>query len=113
MKRSPSHPQLSSKEIIWNCGIAIIPNESQTKIHLDGVESNNMDAGADFVSVICILELMQCLSQMIARKAVRKGTTKQTSAAFESEDLKKYENRGKQQSFFPTHDCLDAQLPQT
>ena len=23
-------------------------NESQTKIHLDGVESNNVDAGADF-----------------------------------------------------------------
>ena len=49
-----------------------------------------MDAGADFVSVVCILELMQCLSQVIARKAVRKGTTKQTSAEFESEDLKKY-----------------------
>ena len=48
-----------------------------------------MDASADFVSVVCILELMQCLSQVIARKAVRKGTTKQTSAAFESEDLKK------------------------
>ena len=48
-----------------------------------------MDAGADFVSVICILEFMQCLSQVIARKAVRKGATKQTSAAFESEDLKK------------------------
>ena len=41
------------------------------------------------VSVVCILELMQCLSQVIARKAVRKGTTKQTSAAFESENLKK------------------------
>ena len=48
-----------------------------------------MDAGADFVSVVCILELMQCLSQVIARKAVCKGTTKQKSAAFESEDLKK------------------------
>ena len=67
-----------------------------------------MDAGADFVSVVCILELMQCLSQAIARKAVGKGTTKQTSAAFESEDLKKYENRGNH--LFPTHDCLDAQL---
>ena len=48
-----------------------------------------MDADADFVSVVCILELMLCLSQVIARKAVRKGTTKQTSAAFECEDLKK------------------------
>ena len=48
-----------------------------------------MDAGTDFVSVVCILELMQCLSQVIARKAVCNGTTKQTSAAFESEDLKK------------------------
>ena len=48
-----------------------------------------MDAGANFVSVVCILELMQCLSQVIARKAVREGTTKQTSTAFESEDLKK------------------------
>ena len=48
-----------------------------------------LPAGDNFVSVACILELMQCLSQVIARKAVRKGTTKQTSAAFESEDLKK------------------------
>ena len=76
---------------------------------MDGVESINMDAGADFVSVVCILELKQCLSQVIARKAVPKGTTKQTSAAFESEYLKKYENRGKQQSFSPTHDFLHAQ----
>ena len=45
-----------------------------------------MDAGADFVSVVCILKLMQCLSQVITRKVARKGTTKQTSAAFESED---------------------------
>ena len=91
MKRSP-HPQLLSKEIIWNYRIIITLSESQTKIHLDGVESNDMDAGADFVSFVCILKLMQCLSQAIARKAVCKGTTKQTSAAFESEDLKKYEN---------------------
>ena len=48
-----------------------------------------MDAGTDFVSVVCILELVQCLSQVIACKADRKGTTKQTSAAFESEDLTK------------------------
>ena len=60
-----------------------------------------MDAGADFVSVVCILELMQCLSQVTARKAVRKGTTKQTSASFESEDLKKYENPRKAAELFP------------
>ena len=76
MKRSPSHPQLLSKEIIWNCRIVIIPSESQTKIHLDGVESNNMDAGAAFVSVVCILELMQCLSQVIARVVNRSQNTR-------------------------------------
>ena len=41
-------------------------------MHLDGVESNNMNAGADSASVVCILELMQCLSQVIARKGVRR-----------------------------------------